>query len=254
MRTVWIDPQALLVWWLFPKRGNRNRRVGESQLANNKEQVDTILSTQSDKLNKQGHDNSADIITNSTEGETFRQTVGVSELVTNQAPEVEVLETVEPRVDRVDTPVIAACVPLVETSSLVKTPEVSAKLADSSPATYAQILSGNHFAILNDKHDGLNCIVEDGIVEDKDEISIPSTKEVWNTVQKAQQQMERDLKLIRDPPVEEVENDEQGLTDFIQAKSRSLKKISNTNKSLRRKVVFSARKQTHSYALRGANH
>lgn len=136
------------------------------------------------------------------------------------------------------------------TSSLAEnSPEVPASI--ESPVTYAQVLSVNRFVVLQgEKNEVVHSEVGN---KRKLDIIIPCTMEVWNTIQRAQQQIERDLQIIRESPVEEVDDIDNDLEGFGQAKSRSLKKFNNKTKSFRQKVIFSAGKHTHSYSLRGVS-
>lgn len=251
---------------VFPLRGNRKRRKeGESLLVNEAVQVQNsenlnkhdkveftgIVETvevqvqNSEILNEQDKVEVTGIVAKAVESkneEAFHQAGTGHEVLNLQ------FQDVDDEARRVSSLVGAPVDKEVE--SPVGVSFVSAEL-NVSPPTYAQVLSANHFELLQEQQ--INDCISLDVISKQNNIKIPSTKEVWNTVQKAQQQMEKDLQIIRNPPGEEVEEVEHDLDGFTQAKSRSLKKINNKFKSLRRKVVFSGGKQTHSYSLRGVS-
>lgn len=77
---------------------------------------------------------------------------------------------------------------------------------------------------------------------------MPSPREVREKVLKSQLQIEKDLQRIS----KAFRYCSEDLDGFVHEKSRPLKKMTNKNKALKKKVIISAGKHEHSYALRGA--
>lgn len=133
----------------------------------------------------------------------------------------------------------------------------------SGPAkTYAEVVSVNRFAVLSEEtndviserpYSGLPSPQE---IRDKvlqNSLRLETPKYVNDEVLRKQLQIERDLQLLA-TATSSGYCSEHDLEGFVHVKSRSLKKLKNKAKSLKKKLVLSTGKQKHSYALRGNIH